>query len=74
MNTDDLDHTSIFSGCYRPSPWHDLPFNNMISNVPYVGLGLVFIAFVALDEEWWRPDVANGLFYGRDHCVLSFVT
>lgn len=66
--------------CFRPmaSPTN-LPWNNLISNLPYVASGLSFILFVALHESRFRRPRQSTLFYalawamvGEGLCSLGY--
>ena len=45
----DRDNCYCNDFCYRVSPWHDIPFNLMISNLVYIIHGLILGAFF-----WYR--------------------
>ena len=55
----DRDNCYYNDFCYRVSPWHDIPFNLMISNIVYIIHGLILATFICCWERKERRTKTN---------------
>jgi len=57
--------------CYHPLSTWDVPFNNILSNLSFIALGLIYNWYVSWQECYRRPGQDFSLFYALGWCLIG---